>query len=167
VLTSRKNAWKKKMFIFLLRYYVNCVSTTLTVLILHNDESVCFFYSNLVYRAALYRTCFLSFSGIPAFWGPRKFVEKLYTPAIRIFSVFWFIRFPTMGHKYPLPCPRNMILYLLWLLKCFLFFRPPINLKLTWNTGYLSFIILYNLMIMWLNNTRLIAMSLTNTSVIL
>ena len=32
-----------------LRYYANCVSTTLTVLILHNVESVCFFYSNPVF----------------------------------------------------------------------------------------------------------------------
>ena len=31
-----------------LRYYANCVSTTLTVLILHNVESVYFFYSNPV-----------------------------------------------------------------------------------------------------------------------
>ena len=32
-----------------LRYYANCVSTTLTVLILHNVESVYFFYSNPVF----------------------------------------------------------------------------------------------------------------------
>ena len=32
-----------------LRYYASCVSTTLTVLILHNVESVYFFYSNPVY----------------------------------------------------------------------------------------------------------------------
>ena len=32
-----------------LRYYANCVSTTLTVLILHNVERVYFFYSNPVY----------------------------------------------------------------------------------------------------------------------
>ena len=31
-----------------LRYYANWVSTTPTVLILHNVESVCFFYSNPV-----------------------------------------------------------------------------------------------------------------------
>ena len=31
-----------------LRYYANCVSTMLTVLILHNVESVYFFYSNPV-----------------------------------------------------------------------------------------------------------------------
>ena len=31
-----------------LHYYANCVSTTLTVFILHNVESVCFFYSNPV-----------------------------------------------------------------------------------------------------------------------
>ena len=31
-----------------LRYYANCVFTTLTVLILHNVESVYFFYSNPV-----------------------------------------------------------------------------------------------------------------------
>jgi len=46
-LTSQKNAWKK-IFIFPIRYYTNCVSATLTVLILHNVESVYFFYSNLV-----------------------------------------------------------------------------------------------------------------------
>jgi hypothetical protein len=49
VLTARKNAWKK-FSIFPLRYYANCVSTTLTVLILHNFESVCFFYGNPVYK---------------------------------------------------------------------------------------------------------------------
>jgi len=39
----------KKKFIFPLRYYANCVSTILMVLILHNVESVYFFYySNLV-----------------------------------------------------------------------------------------------------------------------
>ena len=32
-----------------LRYYANCVSTTLMVLILHNVESVYFFYSNPVF----------------------------------------------------------------------------------------------------------------------
>ena len=32
-----------------LRYYANCVSTMLTVLILHNVESICFFCSNPVY----------------------------------------------------------------------------------------------------------------------
>ena len=32
-----------------LRYYANCVSTMLTVLILHNVESVYFFYSNPVF----------------------------------------------------------------------------------------------------------------------
>jgi hypothetical protein len=35
----RKNAWKK-IFVFAARYYANCVSTTLTVLILHNVEIV-------------------------------------------------------------------------------------------------------------------------------
>jgi len=52
VLTSRKNAWKK-IFIFPLRYYANCVSTMLMVLILHNVESVYFFYSNPVYYNAI------------------------------------------------------------------------------------------------------------------
>ena len=33
-----------------LRYYANCVSTTLTVFILHNVGSVYFFYSNPVFR---------------------------------------------------------------------------------------------------------------------
>ena len=33
-----------------LRYYANCVSTTLTVLILHNVESVYFFYSNPAFQ---------------------------------------------------------------------------------------------------------------------
>jgi hypothetical protein len=49
VLTLRKNAWKK-ISIFPLRYYANCVSTTLTVLILHKVESVYFFYSNPVFQ---------------------------------------------------------------------------------------------------------------------
>ena len=48
VLTSRKKAWKK-VFIFPVRYCANCVSTTVTVLIMHKAESVCFFYSNPVY----------------------------------------------------------------------------------------------------------------------
>jgi hypothetical protein len=46
----RKNAWEKN-FIFPPRYYANCVSTSLTVLILHKVESVYFFYSNpVLYR---------------------------------------------------------------------------------------------------------------------
>ena len=36
-----------------LRYYANCVFTTLTVLILHNVESVYFFYSNAVYMMSV------------------------------------------------------------------------------------------------------------------
>jgi len=52
---SRKNAWKK-ILIFPLRYYANCVSTTLTVLILHNVESVYFFYSNPVYMTSAHTT---------------------------------------------------------------------------------------------------------------
>jgi hypothetical protein len=39
----------EKIFVFPLRYYANCVSTTLTVLMLHNVESVYFFYSNPVF----------------------------------------------------------------------------------------------------------------------
>jgi hypothetical protein len=39
----------KKIFVFPSRYYANCVSTTLTVSILHNVESVYFFYSNPVF----------------------------------------------------------------------------------------------------------------------
>jgi len=35
-----------------LRYYANCVSTTLTVLILDKVESVYFFYGNPVYFGA-------------------------------------------------------------------------------------------------------------------
>ena len=49
MLTSRKNVWKK-IFIFPLCYYTNCVSTTQTVLILRNVESVYFFYSNSVLK---------------------------------------------------------------------------------------------------------------------
>jgi hypothetical protein len=40
----------EKKFIFPPRYYANCVSTTLTVLILHSVESVYFFYSNPVHH---------------------------------------------------------------------------------------------------------------------
>ena len=36
-----------------LRYYANCVPTTLTVLILHNVESVYFFYSNPVLSSTI------------------------------------------------------------------------------------------------------------------
>ena len=39
----------KKIFIFPVRYYANCVSTTVTVLVLRNVEGVCFFYSHPVY----------------------------------------------------------------------------------------------------------------------
>jgi hypothetical protein len=49
----------EKIFIFPLRYYANCVYTTLMVLILHNVESACFFYSNPVY---------LSFVGNRLIW---------------------------------------------------------------------------------------------------
>jgi hypothetical protein len=45
----RQRPWHHRSKIFSLRYYANCVSTALTVLILHNVESVCFFYSNPVY----------------------------------------------------------------------------------------------------------------------
>jgi hypothetical protein len=46
VLTSRKKAWK--MFVSFLYATTEIVSTTLTVLILHNVESVYFFYSDPV-----------------------------------------------------------------------------------------------------------------------
>jgi hypothetical protein len=50
----QKTMWHKRMpgkkiSISPLRYYANCVSTTLTVLILHNVESVYFFYTNPVF----------------------------------------------------------------------------------------------------------------------
>ena len=50
-----------------LRYYANCVSTTLKVLILHNVESVCFFCSNLALLftsslAALWHAVFMCLS---------------------------------------------------------------------------------------------------------
>jgi hypothetical protein len=45
------------MFIFPLHYYTNCVSTTLTVLILYNFESVYFFYSNPALRLMFYTLC--------------------------------------------------------------------------------------------------------------
>jgi hypothetical protein len=48
-LQNTKECLEKKTFIFPPRYYANCVSTTLTVLKLHNVESVYFFYSNPVY----------------------------------------------------------------------------------------------------------------------
>ena len=48
VLTSRKNAWKNN-FISPLRYYPNCVSTTVTVLILRNVESVFLLYVVTLY----------------------------------------------------------------------------------------------------------------------
>jgi len=51
---------EKKMFIFPLRYYANCVSTMLTVLILHNVESVYFFYSNSVRVAPFLRSSSVS-----------------------------------------------------------------------------------------------------------
>jgi hypothetical protein len=44
VVTSQMNAWKQ-VFMFPLRYYANCISTTLTVLI---ALKVYFFYSNSV-----------------------------------------------------------------------------------------------------------------------
>jgi hypothetical protein len=47
-LTKYERMPGKKFFIFPPRFYANCVSTTLTVLILHNVESVYFFYSNPV-----------------------------------------------------------------------------------------------------------------------
>jgi len=42
------------MFVFPVRYYVNCASTTLTVLILHTVESVYYFNSNPVFRRILH-----------------------------------------------------------------------------------------------------------------
>ena len=49
------------MFIFPLRYYENCVSTTLKVLVLRNVESVCFFYSNPVFPTRCNITQFIYF----------------------------------------------------------------------------------------------------------
>jgi hypothetical protein len=49
ILTKYERMPGKKISIFPPRYYANCVSTTLTVLIVHNVESVYFFYSNPVY----------------------------------------------------------------------------------------------------------------------
>jgi hypothetical protein len=48
ILQNMKECLKKKI-IFPPRYYANCVSTTLTVSILHNIESVYFVYSNPVF----------------------------------------------------------------------------------------------------------------------
>jgi hypothetical protein len=50
ILTKYERMPGKKMFIFPPRYYANCVPTKLTVSILHNIESVYFFYSNPVYK---------------------------------------------------------------------------------------------------------------------
>jgi hypothetical protein len=47
----------EKKIIFPPRYYANCVSTTLKVLILHNVESVYFFYSNPVYYKTKFVEC--------------------------------------------------------------------------------------------------------------
>jgi hypothetical protein len=44
----RQRPWHHSSKTFYLRYYANCVSITLKVLILHNVESVYFFYSNPV-----------------------------------------------------------------------------------------------------------------------
>jgi hypothetical protein len=49
ILTKYEKMLGKKIFVFPPRYYANCVSTTLTVSILHNIESVYFFYSNPVF----------------------------------------------------------------------------------------------------------------------
>ena len=51
-----------------IRYYANCVSTTLTVLILHNVESVYFFYSNPVFLVSVFDTrCLLTPSTLGIF----------------------------------------------------------------------------------------------------
>jgi hypothetical protein len=51
ILTKYERMPGKKNLMFPPRYCANCVSTTLTVLILHNVESVYFFHSNPVYCA--------------------------------------------------------------------------------------------------------------------
>ena len=64
-----------------LRYYANCVSTTLTVLILHNVESVYFFCSNPVLKRA--RKQLIHHDVVY-----RRFVE-LYCPSVSIyFTIF-------------------------------------------------------------------------------
>ena len=68
-----------------LRYYANCVSTMLTVLILHNVESVYFFYSDPVfpaeYTAYYFRTClnyYVSFWPISSQWAmASKYIRFL------------------------------------------------------------------------------------------
>jgi hypothetical protein len=49
--TEAKDVITSKMFIFPPHYYANCVSTMLTVLILHNVQSVYFFHTNPVHKA--------------------------------------------------------------------------------------------------------------------
>jgi hypothetical protein len=55
VLTSRKNA-RKQMFIFPLRYYANCVSTTLTVLITFK-VSISFIVNLYIHRYSYLDRC--------------------------------------------------------------------------------------------------------------
>ena len=65
-----------------LRYYANCVSTTLTVLILHNVESVCFFYSNPVLFLKMKFSCFQAFGLQPSFLSKRCVHRNIVCPNI-------------------------------------------------------------------------------------
>ena len=84
VLTSRKNAWQK-IFIFPLRYYAKCVSTTVTGLILRNVESVYFFYSMYIY-IYIYIYIYNIYSAVPfyenlknAYLKKKSVIQKYYT----------------------------------------------------------------------------------------
>jgi len=70
-----------------IRYYANCVSTTLTVLILHNFESVYFFYSNPVLSGCVFQTVIaphhLADPTASDMWLKERF-KIVWTPSFRV-----------------------------------------------------------------------------------
>ena len=89
-----------------LRYYANCVSTMLTVLILHNVESVYFFYSNPVFLFFFYYyynyyfcfehliLVFLSFLALQYTQPPNSCLPEL--PSLTVHTARWSNQLVTM-----------------------------------------------------------------------
>ena len=78
-----------------LRYYANCVSTTLTVLILHNVENVYFFYSNPVWKEypALYmKTGVDLWQYVTAFFSEWEMLQTSVVEKIKT-HILWSINF--------------------------------------------------------------------------
>ena len=75
-----------------IRYYANCVSTTLTVLILHNVESVYFFYSNPVFLVSVFDTrCLLTPSTLGIFVIKTEIVQLVIRDRKLVWCCCWLL----------------------------------------------------------------------------